>query len=236
MIKKMKYIIMLDFDGTVVDTMKFHGKLAADVMHKYFKMPLGEAEKEYHSTTGIPFPRQLEKIFPNANPALREQCSDEYAERKIREVFEKAKPFPETNKFFQALKKRGIPVIISSSTEAAMINRLLKKFGLIPLVDHAFGLQEGTKPKHIDLMREKYKPSLVVFIGDSASDVALNQQRPNVVTVGKAGPKANGMLSARELKTAGANIATANLLNLLKIKDFSAYLKRRMGIPMLRKE
>ena len=214
--------ILFDFDGCILDTMKRHGLLAANVMNKYFGMPVETAIKRYHETTGIPFPKQLENIFPN-KPDKWKPCADEYVRRKTEEVFNKAVPFPDVKEMLKALKKKGVLLVISSSTEADMINRIMEKFGLDSYVKHVYGEHEGGKPDHVKDIEEKYNPETVVFVGDSTSDVKMNQKAERVITVGRAGPESSGMLSKEKLIEAGANIATDDLRVLAKIMDFSEY-------------
>lgn len=226
----MEHVFMFDFDGCILDTMKKHGLLAADVMHRYFGMPKQQAVVCYHETTGIPFPKQLDVIFPNEPEAKRQACAQEYAKRKIEEVFNKAKPFQDVRPTFEQLHKRGEILVISSSTEAEMIQRLLQKFGLSRFVNHVFGFHEGTKLNHIDIIQQRYNPQTIVFVGDSGSDVKLNQHRANVVTVGRAGPRTSGMLSPKQLNEAGANIALHSLLMLTQVPDFSKYRQKHVSI------
>jgi beta-phosphoglucomutase-like phosphatase (HAD superfamily) len=61
-----KVIVMWDWDGTLADTMPAHADLAAMCINAHFGMNIPEARESYLKTTGIPFDRQLEKIFPAA--------------------------------------------------------------------------------------------------------------------------------------------------------------------------
>jgi beta-phosphoglucomutase-like phosphatase (HAD superfamily) len=58
---------MWDFDGTLVDTMPSHTKLASEVINKHFGLPKEKAKQEYLKTTGSPFDIQLKMIFPKSD-------------------------------------------------------------------------------------------------------------------------------------------------------------------------
>ena len=82
-----KVVIMFDLDGTLFDTMGAHADLAADVMAKHLGLSKKSARNKYLATAGVPFPKQLELIFPNAKSAQRNACEQEYVERKMIEVY-----------------------------------------------------------------------------------------------------------------------------------------------------
>lgn len=87
---KDNFLILFDFDGTLVDTMPAHSKLAAEVINKYFGINKKLAYKKYIETSGLPFEKQLEIIFPSKkHKQKREKCAKEYVNRKVVDVYQK---------------------------------------------------------------------------------------------------------------------------------------------------
>lgn len=210
--RKRREVFMFDFDGTLVDTMGLHGKLAADVMHKHFGINREQAREKYYSTTGIPFQKQIKKIFPEASEKKLRTCAKEYTQRKNKEVFDQAGLFPETKKTLEKLSKKGHELIISSSTEEKVIRDILEKKGILGKFSEVYGCDSGSKEDHIKKVMKEKKPDMIVFTGDSRSDVKHNEY--TVLTVGRAGEKDSGMLSPDELLESGADFATYNLKKL----------------------
>ena len=211
-------LIAYDFDGTVLDTMAAHGRLAADCMHAEFGTEYKEAMRLYYSTTGIPFPKQLEKIYPKGPAEKRKACADNYWNRKTAEVYRATKPFPEIKETLELTGTFAQKSTIASSTEAWLIKELTGKHGLTKYFESIWGCEEGSKQEHIARMRKKYKIAAVIFVGDSTSDVKMKEKGADL-TIGKAGPKESGMLSPAELVAAGADYATEDLRDINRILD-----------------
>ena len=210
-------LVAYDFDGTVLDTMAAHGILAAECMHAEFGTEYEEAKRLYHSTTGIPFPKQLEKIYPNEPAGKREACEKKYRSRKTDEVYRATEPFPEAKMTFEETKVFGTTMqTIASSTEARLIRELTDKYDLTKYFEMIWGCDEGDKNQHMAHMRGKYHVSAVIFVGDSASDVKLKEKGADM-TIGKAGPPEKGMLTPEQLVEAGADYASEDLLDIPKI-------------------
>ncbi len=207
---------MFDWDGCIYDTMKSHGILAATCMQKYFGTPFEDAKRRYHSTTGIPFDKQLEKIYPDASVELRSECATEYHRRKIDEVYYNSSPFKDVHKTLGYLGAIGHVTFVSSSTEATLINSLHERDKIDYYFEDVFGKDEGSKPQHISDVRSRWQPALLVFVGDSKSDVQLTGHGADI-TIGRAGPVESGMLTPEELVEAGADYATHDLRDMIAI-------------------
>jgi len=223
-----KVAIMFDFDGTIFDTMGKHADLAAKCIQKHFGMSFRQARNEYLSTTGIPFPEQLKKIFPKAHSSLRKNCVAEYVERKITEVYGAAKPFKDVEAALKALKAKGYDLIISSSTEAPLIKNQLEKHGLTKYFSDVFGPKKGNKAAHIGIIRiKRQNPRVIAFVGDSASDVSLRKKGAGqeVFTIGRTGRKKQGMHGRKNLRQAGATFTTIDLRHITDI-DFEKALSK----------
>ncbi len=211
--KRGKTVIAFDFDGVILNGMKFHGILAADVMNKHFGMPKQEAMRRYHETTGIPFPKQLESIFPKEGPEKIKACADEYIERKVDEVFRKADLFPGVRDALASLKKAGYFLMVTTATETKITEEILKKFGIRMYFTLVWGEEYGNKTEHIKRIQKRMKPRKMIFIDDSPNQMF----KAHAITVGMAGSPKSGMHSSKELKDAGADYVIRNLIELVPI-------------------
>lgn len=177
-------IVMHDWDGTDVDTMPSHARLAAKVINKCFGMKIKYARSNYLATTGIPFDKQLEKIFPQSSKEERDACANEYHLRKIKEVYENPKTFPSVKKVLKLSSDIGFVSIISSSTEENLINAWAKKENLSQFFSAIYGREHGTKTDHIKIVEKAYPGCTIFFLSDSAGDMNLP-----AITIGVCAPK-----------------------------------------------
>ncbi|MDD5162917.1 MAG: HAD hydrolase-like protein [Candidatus ainarchaeum sp.] len=210
-----KIVLMFDLDGTILDTNIQHAILAAEVMHNHFGLSPKEATKRYHETSGIPFPRQLEKIFPNATEGQRKKCAEEYASQK-RRIYENARLFGDVIPTLEALHQKGYELILSSAAAPELIDLSLKKFGLTKYFSEVYGESRGLKAQHINALRAERANHTVVFVGDSRYDVSFGKTG-QVVTIGRAGKRREGLWRIPALYKAGATVATKDLRILTKL-------------------
>lgn len=208
-------VVMFDADGTLVNTMGLHADLARDCIVGHFVCERGWARQEYLRTAGAPFPRQLETIFPGDEYLeARNACVREYIERKGREVYGNAHVFPDVPKGLQLLDSGGIPLTVSTSTEKAVMGPVLTREQIIRYFRRIDGLEQGSKPHHIETVRREFDPRKLFFVGDTLSDVLLKEH--GVVTIGRYGKPEDGMRRREELLDAGAAYVTDNFRTLLE--------------------
>lgn len=167
-------IAVFDWDGTIVNTMDAHADLAAECISQCFGMSFVEARKHYLATTGIPFDKQLEKIFPGKEfEDARKACAKSYHGLKGICVYGDPKMFPGIPDIIDHGRKEEIPIMISSSTEEAVIKKWADDHGLF--FSAIFGRESGTKKDHIELLRELYSGNdvRIVFFSDSSGDMSV---------------------------------------------------------------
>lgn len=185
-------IVMWDWDGTLADTMPAHADLAAECINAHFGIDTPEAREKYLNTTGIPFDRQLEKIFPGATASQREACAKEYHERKMTYVYGNPKDFPEVARVIERLRKcPNIVQVISSSTEESIINAWVKKTK--NHMQMVLGRENESKSDHISLMKKQFPEAVIVFVSDSHGGMGL----PVDMTFGVAVPENKVALFAK---------------------------------------
>jgi phosphoglycolate phosphatase-like HAD superfamily hydrolase len=178
-------VLILDFDGTVADTMPFLVDLAGRLLHARYGMAEDAARRAYIETTGLPFSRQIEIIFP-ANPLNRETV-EEFEGEKVRHLKDFAF-FPDALPAIEALRKQGVKVCLSSGNYEGLIRQVLEARGLE--VDLVMGYRPGFEkgPQHFALAASTFGASLerAVFVGDSIRD-GLAARQGGVRFVAKTG-------------------------------------------------
>lgn len=161
---------MLDFDGTIIDSMPFLEKNAISLLVKNFSFSYDEARKKYRNTTGLPFIKQMEIIAPNHQH--NERIVKEFEKMKLDLIYEQ-EPFTDALDVIRKFKERNLLVGISSGTIESIITEYLNKKDFT-LVDDILGFREGFEKgkDHFDFVKSKYSihSSQILFIGDSLFD------------------------------------------------------------------
>lgn len=163
--------IMFDLDGTLVDTMQGFADLAAQVMVAHHGAELAEARTRYLETSGIPFCKQLEAIYPGhpANPP----ASDEFEQRKLA-IAHATDMDLDTVVALIALRAAGHKLIVSSNTGQPVVDEFVSRcefpFDLALGFDPAQQLAKG-EPHVARVCRELgIERTRVLFVGDSLKD------------------------------------------------------------------
>jgi phosphoglycolate phosphatase len=162
-------VVIFDFDGTVADTMPFLVDLARRLLTARYGMTAEEARKAYIDTTGLPFCRQIEIIFPGNR--LNAETVEQFEAEK-RSHLADFRLFPEVPAVIAAIRKRGIRVCLSSGNVESIILPLIEARGLA--VDLVMGWRPGFEkgPDHFRLAAETFGAPLdrILFVGDSLKD------------------------------------------------------------------
>jgi phosphoglycolate phosphatase len=162
-------IVIFDFDGTVADTMPFLVDLAARLLGKHYGLADAEARKAYIDTTGLPFCRQTELIFPG-DP--RNALTVEEFEGEKRRHLADFRFFPEAAPVLAEVRKHGIKVCLSSGNVEGIIEPVLASRGLA--VDLVMGWRPGFEkgPDHFKFAGQTFGVPLaeMLFVGDSLKD------------------------------------------------------------------
>ncbi len=161
--------IILDFDGTVADTMGFLTETAASLLSDRYGMPPDRARSAYIETSGLPFVQQMEIIFPG-DPRNSGTVRD--FESTKRENLMGFRLYPDATPAITGIRRSGIKVCVSSSNLEDLIRDLLKSRGLE--VDLVMGFKPGFEKgrDHFDFAASALNTELarLVFVGDSHRD------------------------------------------------------------------
>jgi phosphoglycolate phosphatase-like HAD superfamily hydrolase len=178
-------VVILDFDGTVADTMGFLTDTAVRLLSAVYGMAPLKARRAYIETSGLPFVQQIDIIHPcdARNPATVAQ-------------FEKAKQenllgfhlYPDVIPALEAIRRAGLKVCVSSSNREELIRELIRVRGLE--VDLVMGFRPGFEKgrHHFDFARSAFRTRLdrLLFVGDSRRD-ALTARSAGVKFVMRVG-------------------------------------------------
>ena len=208
---------LFDADGTLLDSMPYHRALAAECMVEYFEetgIDYKKALAEYDRTIGVPFLMQMEAIFPEATAIQRILCTEAYNRRKREEVYGKAKSFSDVNGGVLEIIGAGIVPSVSTSNERDAVAGALEREGILGYFEAVRGLEDGSKSEHIEIVRKRYNPEEIFFIGDTPHDMSMSEF--GVITIGRNGDR-DGEYSREALMDAGASFVTNNFKDLLTL-------------------
>ncbi|MGQ9811160.1 MAG: HAD family hydrolase [bacterium] len=162
-------VVILDFDGTVLNSMGFLIEKATRLLTENYGLIEEEARSAYIRTTGNPFSVQIEMLFPG-HPLNKKVVAQ--FERAKRENLFSFELFPEVPQAISIMRQNGLKVSISSGNYRNLITRFLSVRRLE--VDLVMGYKKGfTKGKdHFDFARKFFECDFdrMVFVGDSRHD------------------------------------------------------------------
>ena len=162
--------VILDFDGTIADSMPFLTKLAVEVITRKYEISKEEAKQTYIETTGLNFASQIESIFPNHPNNL--EAVNIFETEKLKDIFN-CPIFPDVIHTLNFFRRKGVKTFICSSTRQEIVKKYCKLKGLDTLIDGILGYKPGfEKYKQLNFIFQKFdlQPGSALFIGDSLKD------------------------------------------------------------------
>lgn len=161
-------IVLLDYDGTVIDTMGIYAKWVGKRLKGLLSLSEREIEDIYLRTAGRPFIEQL--YIMGLSEHIAREIADEFTKYKI-EVLRELDVNDCVKSFVNALASKGFVVALSTNNECASI-RISPSINVFHLVLCFDGLSHRKGSEHLRtlvwLFGEKTK---VVFVGDTDYDV-----------------------------------------------------------------
>lgn len=124
----MKYALF-DCDGTLLDSMPMWLNLATDVMAGYGVDLPREAERETASMSHEDAAKFYADTFLDGKGA--EELAHKFTETLEKNYRERLALKPHVREVLDALRKKGVPMAVASSTDAYLLEMCLKRLGLL---------------------------------------------------------------------------------------------------------
>jgi len=184
---KNKNTIIFDFDGTLVDTMHVFSDVASRLISEYYGMPKERARQMYFKTSGFPFCKQIEMIFPGHK--LNQETASMYENEKL-EATAGVSMDKETAEALLVLKNSGYNLAISSNNYQYNITKFVDNNKLNEIFKLSLGFKSGFGKgrEHFDFIKNELglNDQEMIFIGDSLNDYRLAKEN-NIDFIGKTG-------------------------------------------------
>jgi phosphoglycolate phosphatase-like HAD superfamily hydrolase len=193
--------------------------VAADVLFQAFGTPPSEGRLHYLATTGMPFEAQLSQLYPESPPTERAKTARTFHERKVREAYAQAKPFPEMPKVLRRLSQNRWTLVISTGAEREMADLMLEREGLRYWFESSLGSGQGTKREHLTEYGRRFPDVPIFLVGDSRFDMEAASSTPGVRALGRASRLHDWTLSPDDLTRWGADWADYALTELPEVLD-----------------
>lgn len=167
---KGKKLIVFDLDGTLLDSMGIFSEIASYLISWRYKVDRTESRRRYIETSGIPFFKQLELIFPG-----------HYLNRETAQMFEQRKVYAtdhllinsEDKETLDFLVAKGYKIAVSSNNFQENVDRSVKEI-CVPftyVLGYRDGFSKGKDHLEFVMSQEKINPEQIVFVADSLSDL-----------------------------------------------------------------
>ena len=197
-------VVIFDLDGTILDSIGRISDLAGDVLFQAFGTPPAEGRIHYLATTGMPFEAQLAQLYPDVPAARRAEVARGFHQRKVREAYADATPFPEVPKVMKRLDQDGWTLVVSTGAEREMADLILEREGLRFWFEEVLGSSQGTKREHLQEYRRRYPATPFFLIGDSRFDMEAAASLDGVRALGRASRLPGWTLTPDDLRRWGA--------------------------------
>lgn len=172
-----KNIIIFDFDGTLVDTMHIFADVASRLISENYGLEREAARQKYFETSGLPFCKQIEIIFPGHK--FNQQVASAYEMEKI-EAAGDVRMERETRDALKILREQEYELAVSSNNFQHNISQFVENNRLGGLFRLALGFKDGfgKGKEHFDFIKNELgvENREMIFIGDSINDARLAKE------------------------------------------------------------
>ncbi|MBR5651593.1 MAG: HAD family hydrolase [Bacteroidales bacterium] len=210
-------LIIFDFDGTLGDTRR---NIVTTMQMTIAEIGLPcRSDAECASTIGLPLYGCFEKLFPNTDKRIFQQCVETYR-RIFQENMQTIKPqtFPKVVETLSALKEKGLTLAIASSRSHASLVELTHDLGISNVISYMIGSDDANKAKPnpepvLNILEALgYKACQTLVVGDMDVDILMGAN---------AGTKTCGVTygngTKKELEEVGADYVINSIDELIGI-------------------
>ena len=212
-------LIIFDFDGTLGDTRR---NIVTTMQMTIAEIGLPcRSDAECASTIGLPLYGCFEKLFPNTDKRIFQQCVETYR-RIFQENMQTIKPqtFPKVVETLSALKEKGLTLAIASSRSHASLVELTHDLGISNVISYMIGADDVNKAKPnpepvLNILEALgYKACQTLVVGDMDVDILMGAN---------AGTKTCGVTygngTKKELEEVGADYVINSIDELIGIVE-----------------
>jgi phosphoglycolate phosphatase-like HAD superfamily hydrolase/phosphatidylglycerophosphate synthase len=229
-------VVIVDFDGTIADSMGALTQLAVDVIHEELGLGIDDARSRYLASTGSDFATQLQEIDPSDGPA-HTRAAHRFELSKP-ELMGGAAPFPDLRAFLDELHSAGIEVSICSSTRVELVREWTDRHRLGEHFRVVDGWSPGRgKAAQLDSVLDwsGRPPDRCLLVGDSRRDGQLAASRGmrfrGVLRPGTSNLEGSGFAYATDLRSISKAVATRRRLGVVTLPQSAAVQHLRVHEP-----
>jgi len=165
-----KHAIVMDFDGTLVDTMDGFADVAARVISSRYPTDRTTAREAYLRTSGIPFRQQLDVMYPGDR--RNDDAADEFEQGKLDGFFSETFS-DDALDAVSSLRGIGLLVIVSSNNFQHLVDEFVARASNIEF-DLVLGARDNffKGADHFRAIMERLGlvEDDMTFVGDSLKD------------------------------------------------------------------
>lgn len=173
----MKKGILFDMDGTLWDSAKTVAQAWTDILHRVEGIDRVVTEEQIRGVMGLTMDTIADILFPDLperEKLLRRCCilENEYIAR------EGGQLYPDLEKTWQALQKKGYHLYIVSNCQAGYIEAFLQKYGFAKYFEdtECFGNNGLSKGENIALVVRRNGLDSAAYVGDIQADYDAAKQ------------------------------------------------------------
>jgi 1L-myo-inositol 1-phosphate cytidylyltransferase / CDP-L-myo-inositol myo-inositolphosphotransferase len=220
-------VVIVDFDGTIADSMGPLTKLAVQVIHEELGLGVDDARSRYLASTGLDFATQLREIDPSGGPA-QTRAAHRFEVSKP-DLMDGVDPFPDLRVFLDELHVAGVELCICSSTRRELVRQWIDRHRL----GEHFRIVDGWSPGcdkaaqvHSVLDWSGHPPDRCLFVGDSRRDGQLaastGMRFRGVLRPGTSNLECSGFAYAPDLRSISMAVASRRRLGVVTLPHSAA--------------
>ena len=166
-------LIVFDLDGTLIDTMGDYADRAAMLIEAHYGREFDWARRCYLETSGLPFIRQLDTLFPG--DARNEAVAEAFEHWKDGYLAGHARLAPDVSRLLEGLRARGLWLAISSNNLEPYVTRLARGWPVDAVLGYRPEDGFGKGEPHFRWMEARFlvPREEMLFVGDSPNDARL---------------------------------------------------------------
>ena len=220
-------VVIVDFDGTIADSMGPLTRLAVTVIHEELGLGVDEARSGYLASTGADFATQLGEIDRFDGPG-RTRGVHRFEVSKP-ELMDGVDPFPDLRAFLEELQAAGVEVCICSSTRLELVRQWIDRHRLgehFRVVDGWLRGRDKTAQVRSVLDWSGRPPDRCLVVGDSRRDgqlaASIGMRFRGVLRPGTSNLEGSGFAYAPDLRSISKAVATRRRLGVVTLPHGAA--------------